>query len=71
MPFHIKRPKVAGTGDVYYKSDGDQWTDNYAQSKIYSSEADCDAQMANPIKFLNGFPIKANGGFANATKVSE
>ena len=71
MPFHIKRPKVAGTGDVYYKSDGDQWTDNYAQRKIYSSEADCDAQMANPIKFRNGFPIKANGGFANATKVSE
>ena len=71
MPFHIKRPKVLGSGDVYYKSDGDQWTNTYADRKVYSSEADCDAQMANPIKLVNGFPTKLNGGFTNATKVSE
>ena len=71
MPFHIKRPKDVGTVYVYYKSNGDQWTDNYAQRKIYSSEADCDAQMANPTKFVNGFPVKLNGGFSKATKVSE
>ena len=71
MPFHIKRTDPLTGGNSYYKSDGSQWTDTYADRKVYSSEADCDAQMANPIKFLNGFPIKANGGFANATKVSE
>ena len=71
MPFHIKRPKEFGTGDVYYKSDGDTWTDVYADRKIYSAEAACDAQMANPLKIVNGFPAKLNGGFINATKVSE
>ena len=71
MPFHIKRPKVLGSGDVYYKSDGDQWTNPYADRKVYSSAADCDAQMATPSKFVNGFPMKLNGGFAKATKVTE
>ena len=71
MPFHIKRQKEVGSGDVNYKSDGDQWTDTDAERKIYSSEADCDAQMANPTKFVNGFPVKLNGGFSKATKVSE
>ena len=28
-------------------------------------------QVANPIKFVNGFPVKSNGGFANATVVTE
>ena len=71
MPFHIKRPKVLGSGDVYYKSDGDQWTDTYADRKQYSSRSDADAQIANPTKIVNGFPVKPNGGFANATVVTE
>ena len=56
MPFHIKRPGEITTGDVYYKGDGKQWTGTYADSKVYSAEADADAQVANPIIFVNGFP---------------
>ena len=71
MPFHIKRPGEITTGDVYYKGDGNQWTGTYADRKVYSAEADADAQVANPTIFVNGFPAKKNGGFANATVVSE
>ena len=71
MPFHIKRPGEITTGDVYYKGDGNQWTGTYADRKVYSAEADADAQVANPIIFVNGFPSKQNGGFANATVVTE
>ena len=71
MPFHIKRPGEITTGDVYYKGDGNQWTGTYADRKVYSAEADADAQVANPIIFVNGFTSKQNGGFANATVVSE
>ena len=65
MPFHIKRPAELVTGDVYYKSDGDTWTN------VYANKSDAAAQVANPIKFVNGFPVKSNGGFANATVVTE
>ena len=71
MPYHIKRHDPVTGGNVYYKADGDQWTNVYADRKVYSSEADCDAQMSNPLKFVNGFPMKLNGGFAKATKVTE
>ena len=71
MPFHIKRPGEITTGDVYYKGDGNQWTGTYADRKVYSAEADADAQVANPTIIVTGFPTKQNGGFANATVVSE
>ena len=71
MPFHIKRPAELVTGDVYYKSDGDTQTNVYADRKQYGNKSDADAQIANPIKFVNGFPVKSNGGFANATVVTE
>ena len=71
MPFHIKRPNDIASGDVYYKGDGNQWTGVYTDRKVYSAEADADAQVANPTKFINGFPTKLNGGFANATVVTE
>ena len=71
MPFHIKRPNDIASGDVYYKGDGNQWTCVYTDRKVYSAEADADAQVANPTIIVNGFPTKQNGGFANATVVSE
>ena len=71
MPFHIKRPNDITSGDIYYKGDGDQWTDTYTDRKVYSAEADADAQIANPIVFVNGFPTKLNVGFSKATVVSE
>ena len=71
MAYHIKRPRPFESGDVYYKSDGDQWTGTYADRKQFSTEAQANAQMNNSIKIINGFPTKLNGGFANATVVSE
>ena len=70
MPYHIKRPRPFMSGDVYYKGDA-QWTSTYADRKQYSSRSDADAQIANPTKIVNGFPVKPNGGFANATVVTE
>ena len=70
MPFHIKRPAEVLTGDVYYK-EGNTWTNVYADRKQYANKSDADAQVANPVKFVNGFPTKPNGGFANATVVTE
>ena len=70
MPYHIKSVGALGTGDIYYKAD-DTWTQIYADRKQYSNKSDADAQIANPIKFVNGFQVRANGGFANATVVTE
>ena len=70
MPYHIKRPAELETGDVYYKA-GNTWTNVYADRKQYANQSDANAQVANPIKFVNGFPVRSNGGFANATVVTE
>ena len=70
MPYHVKSTGAMGTGTIYYEG-GDSWTQTYADRKQFSAEADADAQVANPIIFVNGFPSKQNGGFANATVVSE
>ena len=69
--YHIKRPRPFESGDVYYKSDGDQWTGTYADRKQFSTEAQANAQISNPTKMVNGFPTKSNGGFASATVVEE
>ena len=52
MAYHIKRPRPFESGDVYYKSDGDQWTGTYADRKQFSTEAQANAQMNNSIKIL-------------------
>ena len=70
MPFHIKKPGLISSGDVYYKGDGDQWTDTYATRKVYTNESDADAQVTQPTKMINGFPYK-NGAFIGASVVSE
>tara|TARA_R100000008_G_scaffold57488_1_gene35524 strand:- start:45 stop:230 length:186 start_codon:yes stop_codon:yes gene_type:complete len=61
MPYHIKRPRPFMSGDVYYKGDA-QWTDVYADRKQYSS---------NPTSTVMNNADGKNGGFANATAVSE
>ena len=71
MPFHIKKPNIIdSTKNVYYKGDGDQWTDAYATRKVYTNESDADAQVNQPIRMINGFPYK-NGSFIGASVVSE
>ena len=65
MAWHIKKlgiPHNAGLGDVYYAG-GLQWDQSYANRKVYSAKATADARVANP----DG----TNGGFNNATVVSE
>jgi hypothetical protein len=65
MPYHIKKPGLplnAGIGDVYYVG-GLQWDNTYANRKVYSSKATADARIANP----DG----TNGGFVNATVITE
>ena len=70
MPYHVKTPGQLEVGDVYWKGEN-TWTNVYADRKQYGNKSDADAQVANPIKFVNGFPVKSNGGFANATVVTE
>lgn len=62
MPFHIKKPVALGSGDVYFKA-GSEWTQTYADRKVYSSKSTADAQVVN----YDG----SNGGFVGATVVSE
>ena len=62
MPFHIKKPVALGSGDVYYK-EGSDWTQIYADRKVYSSKSTADAQVVNY--------DASNGGFVGATVVSE
>ena len=46
MPFHIKKPVAIGSGDVYYK-EGNEWTQTYADRKVYSTKSTADAQATN------------------------
>ena len=62
MPFHIKKPVALGSGDVYFKA-GSEWTQTYADRKVYSSKSTADAKATN----YDG----SNGGFAGSTVVSE
>ena len=65
MPYLIKKPGIpnnAGIGDIYYTG-GSLWDEDYANRKVYSAKATADARIANP----DG----TNGGFNNATVVSE
>ena len=65
MPFHIKKPGVpanAGIGDVYYKG-GSSRTVTYADRKQYSNKTTADNTIKNP--------KGKNGGFVNATVVTE
>ena len=65
MPYHIKKPGLplnAGIGDVYYTG-GLLWDEDYANRKVYSAKATADARIVN----TDG----RNGGFNNATVVSE
>jgi len=61
MPYHIKRPRPFMSGDVYYTGNA-QWTSTYADRKQYSSDP-----TSSVMKNTDG----KNGGFANATAVSE
>jgi len=61
MPYHIKRPRPFMAEDFVYYQGNLQWSGTYGDRKIYSS--DPSAMLVNN----DG----KNGGFNNATVVSE
>ncbi len=70
MPYHVKTPSIINPtiGDVYYKSDSN-WTDVYADRKVFANESDADAVKATTVT-KNGVTY-APKHFANSTVVSE
>ncbi len=70
MPYHVKTPSVINPaiGDVYYKGDSN-WTDVYADRKVFVNESDADAVKATTVT-KNGVTY-APKHFANSTVVSE
>ena len=70
MPFHIKTPSVLNPsiGDVYYKG-GNARTDMYNDRKVYTNEADANADKATTVT-KNGVTYTPKH-FANSTVVSE
>ena len=61
MAYHIKRPSSLKEGATVYHTGGASWSEDFADRKIYSD---------NPSELLVNEDGR-NGGFANATIVSE
>ena len=61
MAYHIKRPSTLKAETSVYYTGGSKWSESFGDRKIYSDNPT--AVIANP----DG----TNGGFANATIVSE
>ena len=61
MAYHIKRPSSLKAGTTVYHTGGRNWTEVYADRKVYSD--DPTSLLANE----DG----TNGGFSNATVVEE
>ena len=61
--YHIKKSSALMPSNEVYHVDGDQWSDEYSERKVYTSKASADAMLPNP----DG----TNGGFKNATVIKE
>ena len=61
MAYHIKRPSTLKAGTTVYHTGGSNWTETFGERKVYSDNPT--AVIAN----TDG----TNGGFSNATIVSE
>lgn len=61
MAYHIKRPSSLKAGTTVYHTGGRNWTEVYADRKVYSDD---------PTSLLANEDGK-NGGFSNATVVDE
>ena len=61
MAYHIKRPSTLKAGTTVYYTGGSNWTETFDDRKIYSD---------NPTAVIENTD-GTNGGFANATIVSE
>jgi len=63
MPYYIKKPSTLDSSVTVYHVGADQWSDDFSERKVYSTKAKADAMIPN----VDG----KNGGFKNATVVSE
>jgi len=71
MAAHITRPSVLTGLTVYYKG-GNQWTDIYADRKVYGTSGEADTRIAPTTRTLGNRQVSnANGTFKNATVVIE
>ena len=74
MPYHIKKGSVLGSavptdGTEYYAGDN-VWSNDYSKRKIYSNQADADAQKNTTVTTDQGITYQPQW-WKNATVVSE
>tara|TARA_B100001093_G_scaffold517341_1_gene598606 strand:- start:506 stop:730 length:225 start_codon:yes stop_codon:yes gene_type:complete len=74
MPYHIKKTSILGSaiqtdGSEYYAGDN-HWTNVYENRKVYTNEADANAQKNTTITTNQGITYQPKW-WANATVVSE
>tara|TARA_X000000368_G_scaffold416949_1_gene412045 strand:- start:2138 stop:2362 length:225 start_codon:yes stop_codon:yes gene_type:complete len=74
MPYHIKKTSIIGSaiptdGTEYYMGE-DAWSNDYSKRKIYSNQADADAQKATTYTSPQGITYQPSW-WKNATVVSE
>ena len=74
MPFHIKKTSILGSAvpdnGVEYYTGNDVWSNEYSKRKIYSTEAEADAQKATTYTTPQGITYQPRW-WRNATVVSE
>tara|TARA_R100001463_G_scaffold93751_1_gene148322 strand:+ start:201 stop:425 length:225 start_codon:yes stop_codon:yes gene_type:complete len=74
MPYHIKKESILGSavpnGGIEYYAGDNSWNDDYSKRKIYSNQADADAQKNTTITTDQGITYQPKW-WANATVVSE
>tara|TARA_B100000927_G_scaffold149007_1_gene120186 strand:+ start:397 stop:582 length:186 start_codon:yes stop_codon:yes gene_type:complete len=61
MAYHIKRPSTLKVGATVYHTGGSNWSEDFSDRKVYND---------NPTAVIENTDGK-NGGFSNATIVSE
>ena len=74
MPWHIKKESILGsaipTGGVEYYTGDNAWSNDYSKRKVYSNQADADAQKNTTVTTSLGITYQPKW-WANATVVSE
>ena len=74
MPYHIKKGSILGNavptdGAEYYTGEN-VWSNDYSKRKIYSSQAEAEAQKATTVTTSIGYTYQPQW-WKNATIVSE
>ena len=74
MPYHIKKTSILGSavpdGGVEYYAGDNIWSNEYSKRKVYSNQADADAQKNTTITTSLGITYQPSW-WKNATVVSE